>query len=66
MYASSALLLTIGLFLAGCVTPEEPAPVVRRAPAANTSIPPRAQLEDAPVPNRRARGPIDQTIRIQN
>lgn len=64
MSARSNLLLAFGLLLAGCVAPEEPAPVVRRAPAVSTSTPPRA-LEDAPVPNRRARGPADNTIRVQ-
>ena len=64
MFANSAILLTVGLLLAACVAPEEPAPV-RRAPAASASTPPRAGLEDAPVPNRGARGPIDQTVRMQ-
>lgn len=54
------------LLLAGCVAPEEKAPAPRVAqPAATTPAPNRANLEDAPIPNRRARGPSDSIISIQ-
>lgn len=65
MFAKPALLLTAGVLLAGCVAPEDPAPTVHRAPPTSTSsTPPRANLEDAPIPNRAVRGPTDSTIRV--
>jgi hypothetical protein len=64
MSAKPALALSLGLVLAGCVAPEEPPPPVRQAPSAASSVP-RANLEEAPIPNRRLRGPSDSMIRIQ-
>lgn len=65
MFARFAAVFAFAVLLAGCVAPEDPAPV-RRSPAASTTstTPPRANLEDAPIPNRRLRGPTDSTIRI--
>jgi hypothetical protein len=68
MSVKPALLLTIGLALAGCVAPEEPAPAVRHAPAASagTTAAPQAGLEPAPIPNRRMGPPTsDSVVRIQ-
>jgi hypothetical protein len=64
MCARLTLSLAVGLLLAGCVAPEDPAPVRRSPPAATAPTPPRANLEDAPIPNRSVRGPRDNTIRI--
>jgi len=59
-----ALCLGFGVLIAGCVAPEEPPAPARQAPAATTPSVPRANLEAAPIPNRRMRGPEDNTIRI--
>jgi len=56
--------LGFGVVASGCVAPEEPPKPVRQAPAAATPSVPRANLEAAPVPNRRMRGPEDNTVRI--
>jgi hypothetical protein len=57
--------LTLLALLAGCVAPEEPKPVRQAAPAVVPSTPPRANLEDAPIPNRRLRAPTDNTVRVE-
>ena len=63
MFAKLALAAALGFALSACVAPEEPPPRVR--PAQATSAPPPANLEQAPIPNRRLRGPSDSVIRIE-
>lgn len=57
----------LGMVLAGCVAPEEPAPPqVSRPAAPSPSEPSTAKFEDAPIPNRKLGAPTgDSVIRIQ-
>jgi hypothetical protein len=63
-----AALTGLGVVLAGCVAPEEPAPPqASRLATPAASQPSTAKFEEAPVPNRKVGGPTgDSVIRVQH